>query len=610
LQFKFPGKPADLLLPKKAACMEEYIRLEEKYSNNVSDLKRRYNSISILRLIIVIIFCICLYSFITTSDPVKILYLFLIVIFFLIVIKIHVNIAGKLKISEALLSINRDEITFLKHEGIPFADGSEFKDANHLYSYDLDFFGSYSLFHHLNRTATYTGKNNLAQLLLSLLPAKEIILNQEAIKELSAKLDWRQQLTALGKINNDSKIVYEKLLQWSAAKSADLSKTVLTIAYLTPVIICIFLFCYAVFNDTFFTRLTSLLLLFNLAVLSSQYKKIKKELAGADKVYKIIQQYSLIIDQAEKEEFKSEKMIFLQSKLSHKNTTAGFQLKELSSFFHRMERINDMFMGSFLNAFFLYHVHVLNGLLKWKKEFASQIPQWLDVIGETEALNCFANFSYNNPGFAFPKLNSSFNIRLDECGHPLIRQEKRICNPADFNTYPFVILTGSNMSGKSTWLRTLGVNMALAGIGSPVCAADGDIHPMPVLASMRLDDSLKENESYFFAEVKRLKNILDELNAGTCFILLDEILKGTNSDDKRGGTLAVLKKLAEKKATGVIATHDLEICHITDEHPAYMTNKCFEAEIINDNLVFDYKIREGVCRNKSATFLMKKTGII
>jgi DNA mismatch repair ATPase MutS len=232
------------------------------------------------------------------------------------------------------------------------------------------------------------------------------------------------------------------------------------------------------------------------------------------------------------------------------------------------------------------------------------------VIGDIEALNCLANFSCNNPEFAFPELNNQFKIRLHECGHPLISREKRICNTADFNTHQFIILTGSNMSGKSTFLRTLGINMALAGIGSPVCAVDAEIHPMPVLASMRLDDSLSENESYFFAEVKRLKNILNELNAGTCFIILDEILKGTNSDDKRGGTLAILNRLIEKKAIGALATHDLEICTITDKHPRYMTNKCFEAEIINGTLVFDFKIREGVCKNKSATFLMQKMGII
>ncbi|HKR04218.1 MAG TPA: DNA mismatch repair protein [Bacteroidia bacterium] len=590
--------------------MQEYIRLEKKYSDCLSVLNRRYNILGILRLIIVIIFFVGFYSYITDPAPVKIFFLFLMVILFLIIIKIHLNIAGHLRITETLLNINRDEITFLKHEGIPFADGSEFKDTNHLCAYDLDFFGSQSLFQHLNRTATYPGKKKFAQLLLSLLPGKEIILNQAAIRELSGMTDWRQHLTALGKINNDNKAVYEKLIQWTTGKNETLPKTTLAAAFLSPAVMCIFLFSYLVFKDVLFIKLMNLLVVFNLAVLVSQYKKIKKELVGADKVYKIIQQYALVIDKIGKEKFKSEKLIFLQSKLTAQNTDAGAELKKLSLFFHRMERINDMFISAIFNGFFLYHLHVLNGLLKWKKEFALRIPEWLEVIGETEALSCLANFSYNNPQFAFPALNTRFNIRFGECGHPLIRQEKRICNTADFNTHQFIILTGSNMSGKSTWLRTLGVNMMLAGIGSPVCAADADVHPMPVLASMRLDDSLSENESYFFAEVKRLKNILNALDAGAGFIILDEILKGTNSDDKRGGTLAILKKLISKKATGVLATHDLEICRITGEHPGYMANKCFEADIINDSLVFDYRIREGICKNKTATFLMKQMEII
>src|SRR6185436_2584637 len=472
--------------------MQEYLRLAEKYSGTLAHLKKRYNLFSLLRLILLIIFCVCFYSFIRTADPLKIACLFLIVISFSVLVKIHLKTAANIKITETLLNINNDEIIFLKHEGIPFADGAEFKNANHFYSYDLDFFGSHSLFHHLNRSATHIGKNKLAGLLLSLLPEKEILLNQEAIKELSVKMNWRQYVAASGKINNDSKIVYEKLMQWSAEKTETVSKTMLIIGYLSPVVLCSSLLWYAVFKDPLFLGISNLLLLFNLIVLAFIHKKIKKELLGADKVSKIIQQYALIIHEIEKEEFQSEKMIFLKAKLSGKTASAGRRIKELSSYFRRLENIYNLFASALLNSFFLYHLHVLNGLLKWKKEFATQIPAWLDVIGETEALNSLANFSYNNPGFTFPVLNSNFKIRMDACGHPLIRQEKRICNAADFNTHPFVILTGSNMFGKSTFLRTLGINIVLAGIGSPICAADADVHPLPVLVSMRLDDSLSE----------------------------------------------------------------------------------------------------------------------
>jgi DNA mismatch repair ATPase MutS len=173
-----------------------------------------------------------------------------------------------------------------------------------------------------------------------------------------------------------------------------------------------------------------------------------------------------------------------------------------------------------------------------------------------------------------------------------------------------MILTGSNMSGKSTFLRSLGVNMVLGGIGSTVCASEANIHPLQVLVSMRLSDSLSDSESYFFAEIKRLKQIMDALEEKPAFVLLDEILRGTNSDDKRNGTIEVIKKVIAKKAVGAIATHDIEVCLTTNEYPEILTNQCFEVEIKNNDLHFDYKLRNGICKNKSATFLMQKMGVI
>jgi DNA mismatch repair ATPase MutS len=185
-----------------------------------------------------------------------------------------------------------------------------------------------------------------------------------------------------------------------------------------------------------------------------------------------------------------------------------------------------------------------------------------------------------------------------------------VTNSVDFAQKSFIILTGSNMSGKSTFLRTLGINLVLANAGSPVCAHSASVHPMDILVSMRLSDSLSDSESYFFAEVKRLKEIMDELDNHRCFILLDEILRGTNSDDKRTGTIEVVRNVIAKKAIGAIATHDLEVCNTTDEFPETLVNKCFEVEIKDNELHFDYRLRDGICQNKSATFLMKKMGVI
>jgi DNA mismatch repair ATPase MutS len=196
-------------------------------------------------------------------------------------------------------------------------------------------------------------------------------------------------------------------------------------------------------------------------------------------------------------------------------------------------------------------------------------------------------------------------------GHLLIRASKRITNSISFNDQPFVILTGSNMSGKSTFLRTLGINLILARSGSPVCARQFEFYPYDVQVSMRISDSLQDSESLFYAELKRLHNIIQQLEAGhKTFIILDEILRGTNSNDKHNGTVGLIRKMVAARACGIIATHDLTVSKLSEEYPAHVSNKCFESQIINDELIFDYKLGEGVCTTLSASFLMKKMGII
>ena len=166
------------------------------------------------------------------------------------------------------------------------------------------------------------------------------------------------------------------------------------------------------------------------------------------------------------------------------------------------------------------------------------------------------------------------------------------------------------MSGKSTFLRALGVNMLLASMGLPVCAQKATIHPMPLLVSMRLSDSLSAGKSYFFAEINRLRSIMETLAQAPCFVLLDELLRGTNSEDKQSGTFKIIEKMVLLKAIGVIATHDLEVCALSEKYPKVLQNKCFESQIVHGELYFDYTLKEGICQNKNATFLMEKMGII
>ena len=342
----------------------------------------------------------------------------------------------------------------------------------------------------------------------------------------------------------------------------------------------------------------------------SQAKFIKNELRYSDNITNTFKSYGFLFEQIENKDFSSKKLNDLKNSLANSNGKVSEAIKQLSNIYSQLENISNPFGAIFFNALFLYHVHALYKLKIWKQQHAENIDQWISILGKFEALNSLSNFSYNEPDYAFPALNSEEKIEFKELSHPLLPSNSRVNNDITYNSYRYIILTGSNMSGKSTFLRSLGVNMVLAQAGAPVCASKANIQPMPILVSMRVNDSLGEGESFFFAEVKRLKQLMELAEKETSFVLLDEILRGTNSDDKRTGTVEVIKSIIAKNAFGAIATHDLKVCDTAVDYPQILSNKCFEVEIENNELVFDYKLREGVCKNKSATFLMKKMKVI
>ena len=589
--------------------MDEYEELTIRHTKELGDLSKRYNLISGVRMLFALAFAFNLYFYTQPGNTFLIIPLIILAVAFLLAVRVHQNVSWKKLLKNALLKINNDEARYLKENKIPFENGAEFINASHDYSYDLDFFGDHSFFQNLNRTSTRMGKHQLASTLLSFLPTEEIVASQEAIKELETKVDWRQEVMALGKIKPDNDESYSALKRWSRKRSSNVEKVVVIASYITSILLFASIFIYFYTPLEVFGNISFLLFLLNLVLLGTQIKKIKAEIIDSSEIDKILKHYSLILEKIEQEPFKTPKLESLQNQLQIGNLRASRKIEQLSGLFAKMDHVQN-FLAGLINGFFPYHILTLDGLLKWREECRTHLFRWLEVIGKLEALNSLANFAHNNPSYVYPKLNDSKEISFKALGHPLITVETRINNDVTFNSHSFFILTGSNMSGKSTFLRTLGINMVLTAIGAPVCAAEANVHPLPVLVSMRLSDSLNESESYFFAEVKRLKRIMKSLENTSGFVLLDEILRGTNSDDKRSGTIAVIHNMVAKKAIGMIATHDLEVCNTVAEFPDILENKCFEVEIENNELVFDYKLREGICRNKSATFLMEKMGVI
>ena len=590
--------------------MESYTSRKIQFSAEFENLKKKYNLISFLRLLCILFALVSLFYYIKTQQPLFEITAIILVIIFIILIRFHSKLSNRIKHLEALISINENEILFLKKEKIPFENGIEFTDFSHPYSYDLDIFGENSLFQNINRTYTFIGKKILSQRLLGILPNDEILLNQVAIKELSKDLDWRQKFAAFAKSAEDNESFYTTLLRWCSFNSESLSRISVVLSFVLPILLWCTLGLYFITSNTIFLSIFSFIFTVNLGFLGLFTKRILLENTQSPNIDKVIKQYGLLLEIIEINDFDSEKLKRLKQKLTTSDGTSSAKIKQLSELFSRMDSIGNIVAAVIFNGLFLFHFHNLRAIIQWKKSNALALENWLAVIGEFEMLNSLANFTFNNPQFAFPTLNSNYEILFSNLSHPLLNENSRIGNDISFNPQAFTILTGSNMSGKSTFLRSLGVNMVLAGIGAPVCANQANVHPLSVLVSMRLSDSLSDSESYFYAEIKRLKLIIDALNDERSFVLLDEILRGTNSDDKRNGTIEFIKNIINKNAIGVIATHDIEVCLTTDEFPNQLTNRCFEVEISNDDLHFDYKLYNGICKNKSATFLMKKMGVI
>ena len=590
--------------------MESYTSRKIQFSAEFENLKKKYNLISFLRLLFILFALVSLFYYIKTQQPLFEITAIILVIIFIILIRFHSKLSNRIKHLEALISINENEILFLKKEKIPFENGIEFTDFSHPYSYDLDIFGENSLFQSINRTYTFIGKKILSQRLLGILPNDEILLNQVAIKELSKDLDWRQKFAAFAKSAEDNESFYTTLLRWCSFNSESLSRISVVLSFVLPILLWCTLGLYFITSNTIFLSIFSFIFTVNLGFLGLFTKRILLENTQSPNIDKVIKQYGLLLEIIEKKDFDSEKLKKLKQKLTTSDGTSSAKIKQLSELFSRMDSIGNIVAAVIFNGLFLFHFHNLRAIIQWKKSNALALENWLAVIGEFEMLNSLANFTFNNPQFAFPTLNSNYEILFSNLSHPLLNENSRIGNDISFNPQAFTILTGSNMSGKSTFLRSLGVNMVLAGIGAPVCANQANVHPLSVLVSMRLSDSLSDSESYFYAEIKRLKLIIDALNDERSFVLLDEILRGTNSDDKRNGTIEFIKNIINKNAIGVIATHEIEVCLTTDEFPNQLTNRCFEVEISNDDLHFDYKLYNGICKNKSATFLMKKMGVI
>lgn len=533
----------------------------------------------------------------------------LLILFFIFLFKDLKN-SNNINNTETLIEINKQEIAILHHQFTHLPDGLFFKPAEHAYANDLDIFGKASLYQYINRTTAEQSNKLLSNWLLSPAPASTILATQESVKELAQKQTWRQQLQAIG---TDNKITIEtekNIKIWLRQENKFSTGFWKATRLLYPLITLTCLFLYL--NGTIPTSAFTFIFILFLVISSSVSKLIMPAYNQLTKITSEVETLADSIRHVENENFNCDPMKQLQQSFQHNNLKASGIIKQLKSILDRFDYRLNIVVFIPLNAFLLWDLQQILLLEKWKAINKELVSNWYQQLATIESLSTLGNLAFNHPSWCFPILaDSKGTFVTEEMGHPLIPIDKIVNNT--FSTAEIGklnLITGSNMAGKSTFLRSVGVNTVLAMMGAPVAAKNLTLYPTSIISTMRVNDNLEESTSTFYAELKKLKTIIEAVNKNeNVFLLLDEILRGTNSLDRHTGSAALIKQLIQKDAVGILATHDLELAKLVNQYPANIINYHFDVQVNNEELYFDYKLKRGICQSMNASLLMKKIGI-
>lgn len=502
--------------------------------------------------------------------------------------------------------INQEEVDRLKGELNNLETVDVFREPLHPYAKDLDIFGAHSVFKLISRCSGIVGQMRLSHVLSKGRTKEDIVQSQEASNELQAEIDYRQEFQVLGMIhgfNTQQKTDFDTWLQ-SPGKVVS-TWLVYTLNGISAMVIMLILFGYS--WPWIFIPIA-----LNLLFLSLFKKHISAATENASDFSGLLSDLCKQLELIENKKFQSQKLQAIQQSFSENASQTSVFLKSLAHKFSMLEYARNPYFYVVVNFTFLWDLHWYRSIDKDRKTIQLKFDKWLEALGEFEVLASFAATRYANPDWAYPEISDEvFLYKAEQIAHPLLTSESKVANSFSMQgTGKAWVLTGSNMAGKSTFLRTLAVNAVLAMAGGPVCATTCALSMMRVFSSMRTEDNLQESTSSFYAELKRLKLLLDTINNDLpVFYVLDEILKGTNSRDRQAGSYAFIKKLLQTHSSGIIATHDIELGQLADEFPGKVNNYHFSSEVLNGKLHFDYQLKTGICQSFNATQLMKSIGI-
>lgn len=510
-----------------------------------------------------------------------------------------------------LQKVNLNEINSIQTRGNIYSDGARFASEKHFYTSDLDIFGNATLYQLVNRTATSTGNDKLAAWFDKPAPKEVILPRQQAVKEIAGKNNWKLEtqtllLFAIQQDVNQLKNLFkylnlplnmpgEKWLALYAKIAPYLFTATLVLAWFIPE-----------------AKLAAIIIgVVNMGIVFSKAMYISKADMIAGKIGSTLANYADVFKHIEDQQWEASYNNTLAASL--KTSQTSNKIKELANLINKLNYHLNMIVGFVLNLFLLWDIRQVIAIENWKRQNNQNLEAAFDVIAEFESLISLAGLAVNYPDWAFPQIDDKpgYTLIAQSLAHPLIDASKRIQNDYELeDTHKVDIITGSNMAGKSTFLRTIGINTVLALCGAPVCAKNMRVSVITMISYMRIKDSLNESTSTFKAELDRLQMLLAAVeNQPKIFFLIDEMLRGTNSVDKYLGSKAVIEQLIRKNAVGMVATHDLQIARLEDKYPTYVRNFYFDIQVKDGEMLFDYKIKHGECKTFNASLLLKQIGI-
>ena len=594
----------------------------QHYEGVISKLKSRLHWLAFLRFVFFAGIVAAIFFFPELGTVGFIILELVLVLVFLLLLSYNSKLKHKKCIAAELLQINTEWDLSLNENFDSFHGGKEFVNPQHDYTYDTDIFGRNSLFSILNRTVTVGGKIRLAEKLSKInTDSKKINKQQEAVGELAEMPNFRQNFAAYARCrlkdddtyeNETQDVFLNELKVWAAGENFIKGNRFIEILlYLLPLatIALGVLWLAGVLGWSLFVM--SVFVQFG--VLFTWTKRINSAHSALSQKSKQLSVYEGLMKRISEQNFRSDYLQNSQKPFHGQSNSALSSLKQLRRLLKAFDIRLNMIVSLILNSLLIWDLQVLLRLEHLKTDLSNGLPKWFNALSEFDAMMSLADFAYSNPDYVFPETEAGdFFVEIKNGSHPLLPSESRVGNDFEiFGLGKLFIITGANMSGKSTFLRMAAVNMILASVGTKVCADYMRYRPIPIYTSVRTTDSVQKNESYFYAELMRLKQMTDRLKAGEeLFVILDEMLKGTNSEDKHTGSKGLLEQMVQYRVAGLAATHDTDLGKLEDAYPDQIFNRRFEAEIKSGELFFDYKIKQGISRNLNAVFLMKKYGII